>query len=477
MRLEVRGGVWADDGTIVFQPIGGSGGNLMRVSSAGGKPEPLTTLAEGEATQRWPQVLPGGKAVLFTSNSNTGAGYENSNIVVQPLPNGPRKILQRGGYYGRYFPSAHLVYIHDNTLFAAPFDLDRLELVGQPVPAIEGVTSSVGDGGAQFAVSDTGTFVYLPGRSASGDTSIYWMDHTGKATPLRATAASWSNPRFSPDGRRLALDIGTGGAGVDVWVYEWARDTLTRLTFDPTQDRNPVWTPDGRRIVFASARGDKLTSNLYWQRADGTGDVQRLTESKNLQYPSSWHSSGKFLAFYENSPQTGWDLMMLPMEGDEASGWKPGKPTAFLNSPAAEMEPVFSPDGRWLAYGSNESGRSEVYVRPFPGPGGKWQISTGGGTNAIWSRARRELFFETPDQRLMVVSYSVDGDSFRADKPRLWSDARFEVRTRLYRNVDLHPDGERFALATVPDAQSAPRQDKVVLVFNFFEELRRIAKR
>ena len=345
------------------------------------------------------------------------------------------------------------------------------------MPAIEGVTSAPVVGGAQFAASNAGTLVYLPGQSARAGIAspVYWMDHTGKATPLRASAASWSNPHFSPDGRRLAFDIGTGDSGVDVWVYEWARDTLTRLTFDPSQDRNPVWTPDGRRIVFASARGDKSTLNLYWQRADGTGDVQRLTECKNIQYPASWHPSGKFLAFYEGTVQTGYDLMVLPMEGDEASGWKPGKATAFLNTTANEREPVFSPDGRWLAYESNESGRYEVYVRPFPGPGGKWQISTGGGINSLWSRTRRELFFETSDQHLMVAPYAVDGDSFRADKPHLWSDARFETRLRFYRNVDLHPDGERFALATAPDTQSAARQDTVVLIFNFFDELRRIA--
>jgi serine/threonine-protein kinase len=300
------------------------------------------------------------------------------------------------------------------------------------------------------------------------------MDYTGKATPLRAAGADWSNPRFSPDGRRLAIDISASG-NLDVWVYEWARDTLTRLTFDPSGDRNPVWTPDGRRIVFASARGDKSTFNLYWQRADGTGDTQLLTESKNLQYPASWHPGGKFLAFEENRPQTGWDLLTLPMEGDEVSGWKPGKPTVFLNSPANEREPMFSPDGRWLAYESSESGRYEVYVRPFPGPGGKWQISTGGGANATWSRARHELFFETPDQHLIVASYAVDGDSFRADKPRVWSERRFMPALRNYRGFDLHPDGERFALGTVPDALSADKLDKVVFIFNFFDELRRIA--
>ena len=395
--------------------------------------------------------------------------------MVQALPTGTRTVVQRGGYHGRYLPSGHLVYLHDGTLFAAPFDLDRLAVTGPPVPALEGVTSNANTGGAQFAVSASGTLVYLPGQSTSTGFPIHWMDHEGKTTPLRATPANWFNPVFAPDGRRLAVDI-LDGNGRDVWVYEWARDTLTRLTFDPTDDRKPVWTPDGRRIVFASTRADKSTTNLYWQRADGTGDAQRLTESKNQQFPASWHPSGKFLAFEEINPQTGYDLMILPMEGDEASGWKPGKPTVFLNSPFAEREPMFSPDGRWLAYVSNETGRNEVYVRPFPGPGGKWQISIAGGDYPTWSRAKRELFYGAPNGQIMIASYAVEGDSFRAEKPRLWSDGRFVARG-LNRMFDLHPDGTRFALAASAQAAGGAKQDKVVFFFNFFDELRRVAPR
>ena len=464
-----RGGAWGEDGTIVFSPDSTSSVRLLRVSSAGGTPEPLTSLAEGESTQRWPQVLPGGKAVLFTGG--TAGAYEDANIVVQPLPSGARKVVQRGGYHGRYLPSGHLVYLHDGTLFAAPFDLDRLEVTGQPVPALEGVTSNSASGSAQFAVSATGTLVYLPGRSTGG-VPIHWMTHDGKTTPLRATLANWFDPQFAPDGRRLAIRINDGPP--DIWVYEWARDTLTRLTFDPTDDRKPVWTPDGRRIVFASSRVDKSTLNLYWQRADGTGDAQRLTESKNLQVPASWHPSGKFLAFEEVNPQTGYDLMILPMEGDEASGWKPGKPTVFLNSPFAEREPMFSPDGRWLAYWSNETGRNEVYVRPFPGPGGKWQISTDGGNYPTWSRTKHELFYGTQSAQIMVAAFTVEGGSFRAEKPRLWSDGRFMVRT-TNRSFDLHPDGERFALAPAAQAPGGGKQDHVTFIFNFFDELRRLA--
>jgi Tol biopolymer transport system component len=467
-----RGGAWAEDGTITFSPSNVAGASLWRVSSAGGKPEALTTLAEREMTQRWPQVLPGGKAVLYMGASTTGGTYDDANLVVQPLPTGTRKVVVRGGHYGRYLPSGHLVYVHQGTLFAVPFDLDRLEATGQPVPVLEGVTSG-GAGGAQFAVSANGTLVYAPGPSARGDAPIHWMGRDGRATALRAISADWSEPHFDPTGRLLAMDI-NDGKQTDVWVYDWARDTLSRLTFDAGENRNPVWTPDGKRIVFSSNRADGSTPNLYWQRADGTGEVQRLTDSKKIQYAASWHPSGKFLAFTEPNAQSGADLMILPIEGDETSGWKPGKPTVFLSSPFIKSEPIFSPDGRWLAYFSNESGRNEVYVRPFPGPGGKWQISTGGGTFPTWSRTKHELLFGIVDQ-IMVASYSADGDSFRADKPRRWSETGYLFRPRG-KSWDLHPDGERLAAqASAPDNQTEDRQDKVVFVFNFFDELRRLA--
>jgi Tol biopolymer transport system component len=470
---EPRGGAWAEDGTIVFMPGGGTGLNLFRVPSAGGTPRPLTTPDRDEVTQRWPQVLPGGKALLYTGHSRTG-GYEDANLVVQPLPAGARKVVQRGGYYGRYVPSGHLVYVHDGSLFAAPFDLDRLELSGPVVPVLESVSASPEAGWAQFAFSQTGTLVYVPKPSAgSGEVPISWMNRNGTTTPLRSTPTNWSNLVFSPDGRRLAMGIFDGRQG-DVWVYDWPRDAATRLTFDATDNQSPIWTPDGRRIVFTSRRADNTTLNMYWQRVDGGGDVQRLTESRNPQQPSSWHPSGKFMAFFELNPHTGDDLMILPMDGDEASEWRPGTPTVFLNSPASEIEPMFSPDGRWIAYLSNESGRYEVHVRPFPGPGGQWQISTGGGASPTWSRTRHELFYGSPDGHIVVTPYTVDGDSFRAEKSRLWSDARYVTRPRR-RSFDLHPDGERFALAKAMDAPAAATHDHVTFMLNIFDELRRIA--
>jgi dipeptidyl aminopeptidase/acylaminoacyl peptidase len=465
-----RGGTWGDDGNIVFTPDFVAGTVVMRVPSAGGKPEPLTKLGESEVTHRFPQALPGAKAVLYSANSAT-TGWDQANIVVQPLPAGTPRILVRGGYQAKYLRSGHLVYLHDATLFTVPFDLDRLEVTGPSVPVVENVNTGAQAGHAQFGLSDSGALVYLPGQNPLTGAPILWMSRDGKTTPLRSMAANWSNPQFAPDGQRLAVDI-AAGRQLDVWVYEWARDTLTRFTFDPANDQKPVWTPDGRRIVFGSSR-DKVM-NLYWQRADGTGEIQRLTESPNVQVAGSWHPSGKYLGFTETNAQTKDDLMILPIEGNEKSGWKPGKPTVFLNSPALEEEPMFSPDGRWIAYQSNESGRMEVFVRPFPGPGGKWQISTAGGDQMVWSRTRHELFYRTLDGRIMVAAYTVEGDSFKADKPRVWSDQSTLPRPRQ-RVLDLHPDGERFAVSAATGPQAEEKHDKVVFIFNFFDELRRIA--
>jgi Tol biopolymer transport system component len=472
-----RGGSWAEDGTIAFVPDNRAVG-LLRLSASGGKPETLTTLVEGEVTQRWPQVLAGGKAVLYTSHTNE-TGFDDASVVVQTLPQGPRTIVQRGAYYGRYLPSGHVIYLHDSTLFAVPFDLDRLEVTGQAERLLEGVAANPVSGGAQFAASNTGALLYLPGQSVGLDVPIQWMTRDGKSTPLRAAPANWRDFAFAPNGRLLAMSIDDGKQS-DVFVYDWARDTLSRLTFDVSDDMLPAWTQDARRLAFASRRGDKSTLNLWWQRADGTGEAQRLTESRNQQIPFSWHPNGRLLAFMEANPQTQNDIMILPLQGDESSGWKPGNPTVFLNSPGVETQPAFSPDGRWLAYMAVEAGRAEVFVRPFPDPGGKWQISSGGGVQPTWSRSRHELFFSTtpPDNRIMVASYAVEGDSFRPDEPRLWSEPRYINRAGSVgaaRGFDLHPDGVRVALAKAPNPDTAAKQDKMVFIFNVFDELRRIA--
>jgi len=279
----------------------------------------------------------------------------------------------------------------------------------------------------------------------------------------------WRSPSFSPDGQRLVFDT---EAPDGIWIYEWAREALDRLTGTPGRETRPAWTPDGRRIAFSSPAATG-SSNIYWQRIDGSGGTQRLTESQNAQFVGSWHPSGKYLAFSEVALQKGPDLMILSMEGDEAAGWKPGKPTVFLSTPFVETDPMFSPDGRWIAYSSNESGALEVYVRPFPGPGGKTLISNSGGISPVWSPARREVIYQSADQRLMVASYAANGDSFHVEKPRPWSESQSPVVTWAgRRSFALHPDGERIALPAARDA-AASRQNTVVFLFNFFDELRR----
>jgi serine/threonine-protein kinase len=466
-----RGGTWADDDTIIFAPTSTSDTKLLRVSAAGGTPVAFGTLGEGAKTQRWPQALPGGRAVLYTEHSSTG-GFDAANLVVAPLAGGTPKVVVRGGYYGRYVASGHLVYMQQGTLFAVPFDLSRLETIGQAVPAIEGLRSNPDSAGAQVDFSSEGTLAYVPGTAVSVANPIDWMTREGKTSPLRAAKADWANARFSPDGQKLALEI-YDGKQRDIWVYEWARDTLTQLTFDAGDDVGPIWTPDGKRIVFASDRAKSGIHNLYWVNADGTGDVTRLTDSPDDQRPSSWHPGGKFLGFVGKGAATNWDLMILPMDGDAARGWTPGKPTVFLSTPAAEVFPMFSPDGRFIAYFSTEAGGSafDVYVRPFPGPGGKWRVSTDGAAYPRWSATAHELLF-LGSGKVMFAPYAVVGESFRVDKPQVWSPTSIRA-LGLNSPYDLHPDGKR--LAVIAAQEQSVVQDKVVFMFNFFDYLRKIA--
>jgi Tol biopolymer transport system component len=467
-----RGGSWGEDGTIVFSRNATEA--LSKVSSSGGTSEPLTTLDKqtGEIAQTWPQVLHGGKDVLYTSEatSSSGESFGDAEIVVYSTASGQRRTVQRDGFYGRYLSSGHLVYLHDDTLFASPFDMERLTAAGQPVPILEAVENTPGYGDAQFSFSDAGNLVYIAQHTGARQVSIDWMDRDGKFTPLRGVPGDYRNPAFSPDGKRLAVEINDGRRS-DIWIDEWERDTLTRLTFDGQSNGFPIWTPDGQRITYSSEENGGVV-NLWWIRADGGGNAQRLTQSKNIEYARSWRPDGKVLAFRQSNPGTILDILTLQMEGDEKNGWKPAEPKPFLNSPSLEEEPAFSPDGRWIAYISAESGNAQIYVRPFPGPGGKWQISTGGGRFPKWSRNGKELFYRTEDSRIMVATYSASGDSFRADKPRAWSPGQFTNFQGGISNFDLHPDGKRFAVLRSHNTEQPSAVNKIDFIFNFFDELR-----
>jgi len=467
-----RGASWGEDGNIVATLSQSTGTGLSRVSAAGGTPQTLTKPGDkNEAVHRWPQILPGGTAVLFTSATVNGA-YDDGRIEVLSLKTGQWKTVQRGGYFGRYMATSNragqLIYVRQGALLGVPFDLDRLEVRGAPVPLLEDVAGDPFSAGGQFDVSRNGTFVYLGGKSSAATWPLVWLDSTGKTEPLLASPGPYLTPRLSPDGKRLAVSV----SGNAIGVYDSQRDTMTPLTFKPQNTLYPVWTPDGKHIVFQTAAA--VGSTLQWIRSDGAGEPQQLLESKASLRPYSFSPDGKRLAFAQSGSETGYDLWTLPLDLSDPEHPRAGKPELFLRTVFNEYEPAFSPDGRWIAYRSAATGVSEVYVEAFPGPGGKWLISSGGGRHPVWSRNGRELFYQAPDYRIMVATYSARGDSFAADKARVWAETQIREQNELLWNLDLAPDGKRFVVAPRPEATDGQNGSvHVTVLLNFFDELRR----
>ena len=473
-----RGGSWGDDGNIIAALDRTS--VLSRVPSAGGTAVAVTKLNSGEMTHRWPQVLPGSQTVLFTVAAQIGAGYDDANIEVTSLQTGERKRVQSGGFSARYLLDAtgsngtgHLIYMQQSTLFAVPFHPGRLALTGSPVPILEDVSSTPSAGG-DFAFAQNGTFVYLSGKATQAPWPISWIDSSGKTQPLHAPLGAYFAPRFSPDGKRLAFSM-NNAKGSDIWVKDLDRATPSRLSFLASFNGNPVWTPDGKVIVFRSS--NPAAPGLYGIRTDGSGEAKRLTEGKPLGIPSSFSRDGKRLAISQPGNGGSFDIFTMPVEADPgpgALGIRLGKVELFLGTPFGEFYPTFSPDGRWLAYASDESGTFEVYVRSFPGPGGRWQVSMGGGAVPVWSHDGRELLFETRDGRVMMVGYTTQGDSFAPGKPQVWTETRLRGMT-LSSNYDLAPDGKRLAAFVADDANSEGPPTHLTFLLNFFDELRRKA--
>jgi len=340
-----------------------------------------------------------------------------------------------------------------------------METSGAPVPLLEDVAANEPAGGGQFDFSETGTFVYAAGRSTAQGWQVASMDSSGKMQLLLTTPGAYTVPRLSPDGRKLVFV----GQGADVHVHDLGRDATTRITFTGISNL-PVWAPDSKHLVFGSFGGSSGGS-LLWVRSDGSGTPQKILESSNVVVPWDLSHDGRRLAYREQNPGSGSDLWTLPLDISDPDHPKPGTPERFLHTTADARAPRFSPDDRWIAYRSNESGTQEIYVRPFPdASGGRWQISNGGGLYAFWSSTARQLFYETGDNRIMVLDYTVDGASFVPGKPRLWSDRQLPFPGTT--NLDLAPDGRHFAVLTLPDAAHAD-QGAVVFLLNFFDELKR----
>jgi serine/threonine-protein kinase len=426
-----RGGAWGEDGQIIAALETQRG--LSLVPAEGGSIATLTTLAPGESSHRWPQILPGGKTVLFTS-STTPSNYDEASISVWSLAAHTEKIvLERAGLSPRYLPSGHLLYVRKGTLFAVPFDPVRLEVRGSPVVAVEDVSNDTNFGFARLDVSSNGILLYRKGRTEGGLTTVHWMDSTGSLEPLETEPALYLSPRISPDGSKL-ISIVNQGPNADLWIYDWQRGSKSRVTDGKAVYGSPVWSPDGQYIVFSSSGG------MLWTRTDGAGKPQALTKSDPQQLPSSFTPDGRRLVFSEVN-RTGGLIQTVLIDGGSGE-LRANKPEAFLQTSSTLPYPAFSPDGRWLAYAYTESGSYEVYVRAFPDKGSRWLISNGGGTMPRWARNGHELFYRTEDSRIMVVTYTATGDSFIADKPRLWSDKPLP-NTGLTPNFDLAPDSKR----------------------------------
>lgn len=460
------GADWGEDGNIVAS-LRISGG-LSRVSPAGGAPTVITELVGEERTHRWPQILPGGKAILFTVENFT-VGFDDAHIEVVSLTDHRRKTLQRGGTFGRYLASAggkgYLTYVNRGTLFAVPFDAEKLETYGSPTPVLQQVSYSAMFGSAKLSFSRTGTLVY---RSRDVDTSrvvIEWLDSQGKSQALLDKPGLYVNPHFSPDGERLAVSNDDVHSGI--WIYDMRRDTLSPLTGERS-GTHPVWTPDGRYVVYQAPDG------ISFARADGSSRPEPLTESKEFQYPSAFSPDGKQLAFYQGG-QKGFDLWTMPVER-QGEKLKAGPPELFQHTSFGERGASFSPDGRWLAYSSNESGSSQVYVRAFPDKGGHWQVSGDGGTSPIFSRNGKEMFFfDVPDDRIMVVSYTVKGDSFVVEKPRVWAgqSVALTMGGAVGAQYDVAPGGKRIAVGVYAGGSTQQDAGHVIFLENFIDELQR----
>jgi len=443
------GATWSEDGDVIFGgPLG-----LLRVPSAGGSPSTLMARGEKELVAGYPSMLPGGKAVLFTSlralDPDTGS------VEVVSLADHRRRVLEKGTN-PLFVSSGHLIYTNRNVLFAVPFDPDKLEIRGTPVPVLDDIEpDDVGFG--EVSVSQNGTLVYRRvNGTAAGASTIDWLDATGRKQPLLATPGAYSNPRFSPDGKLLAYVV-RERSGQGVWVYDLQRATNNRLSTTGGNIMSLAWSTDSRYVLFGGA-GTALTA----VRSDGSGQPQALFQDPRFPapMPSSFTPDGKKLVFSDFIDAQIWTVPVQEQGGQ----LKAGQVEQLFKTSSRDQSPAVAPGGRWLAYQSSSAGKTEIYMRAFSGVGDQVSISNNGGTQPVWSPNGRDLLYQSGDQ-IMAVSYSDKGDQFVAEKPRLWL-AKLEGAT----GWDLHPDGKRVAVIT--PASTSGTEHEIAMWQNFSDYLR-----
>jgi Tol biopolymer transport system component len=469
-----RGASWGPDDTIVFATNDSNTG-LFRVSAAGGEATVLTTpdAAHGEADHIFPSVLPGGRAVLFTIRASGDPPILQ--VAVLDLMTGEHRILIRAGSQAEYVDTGHLVYANAGTLRAVRFDAGTHTVGSDPVLVVEQALTQV-NGAAEFSVSRQGTLVYVAGSStAAPPRSLVWVNRQGQETPIAAPPRAYMSARLSPDGTRVALGL-DGQEGI--WIWDLARKTLTRLTDSPAFYSDPIWMPDGRRIIFASSPGG--IANLFWRAADNTGIVERLTTSPNSQGPTAIVPDGTRVIVREIVPTTGSDLRVLRLEGPSG---RPGEPAASrLSAAPRQTEPLLqttfneangeiSPDGRWLAYESDDSGPFQIAVRPFPKvDDGHWMISSGGGARPAWARSGRELIYLDGTNAVTAVSIHT-APNFGTGAPTKLFDGHY-YSGPFGRSYDVSPDGQRFLMIKDSASDQKSNPPSIVVVVNWAEELK-----
>jgi eukaryotic-like serine/threonine-protein kinase len=459
---------WGSDDTIVFSSVWllgqGLGQGLLRVSAAGGTPTPLTTPTEGH--HRLPVFVPGRNAILFTVLGPGVVTFDSASIAVLSLDTGTYRTVIERGYHARVVSSGHVVYAAGNTLMAVAFDLDRLEARGPAVPVVEGVgpvgSAAILRGNSAFDVSRDGALVFAPSGNLSSQHTLVWVDRQGHEQPTNVPTHSYRYPRLSPDGTRIAVDVTDQGS--DIWIWDIARKTLSKLTLTGS-NALPAWTPDGRRVIFASTR-DGGTYNLFWQAADGSGNAERLTKSALGQFPYRTTPDGKQLVIQE-ADRASVNINLLSLDGQNRT-------TPLLATAANEQTAAVSSDSRWIAYGSDESGRSEVYVRPFPKTGdGRRQVSTGGGGGPIWMSSGRELSYVRQNGSMLEVWVVPMKDGAADGAPQMVFRGAYVAFLNL--NHDVTPDGRRFLMVKSVGEQSESPSTDFVAVLNWAEELKRLA--
>ena len=436
--MDAHGGTWSRDGVIVFNPSATSP-ELQKVSAAGGSPTAASALGEGETNHRQPFFLPDGRHFLYTA-------IPGRSIYLASLDSAERKLLFNADSSEVVYSQGHLLFLREATLMAQPFDERSLELTGEAFPIAEEIQTNVNANPyGFFSVSEGGVLAYRTGESVAGS-QLTWFDRTGKPIGLLGVPLVQTELSLSPDGRKASVVIPDSAGRLDIWLYDVARGLKTRFTSDPASDNFVLWSPDGSRIIFRSNR--KGHYDLYQRAADMSGAEELLLEDNFDKRPLGWSSDGRFILYGSLGGPTREDLFVLPLSGDR-------KPVPFLQTPFAETRGQLSPDGRWVLYVSDESGQQqEVYVTPFPGPGGKSQVSTTGGSWARWRRDGSEIFYLSPDNRLMVAAVNGRGPNFEVGAVKPLFDLR--AVTGGYR-YDVSADGERFLINTsTVQATAAP---------------------